>query len=413
MNGNGADEQRKKLVQCYLAGLDAVDPRMLVENWLQKNEVKPDFILSVGKAATPMTQGAIEHIGPCKGIMVTSEELVDNCGCSGMVAFGAAHPLPDQRSLNAGNYVQKVISGMDEGRTMLLLLSGGGSAMLATPKPPLTLNSLTRTTQALIQGGASIHELNAVRRHLETLKGGGMARVFKGKIVTLALSDVIGDDLCSIASGPTAPDPSFCEDVLGIIEKYSIELSPNISRLLRTCEWETPKKEEMIWERVQNHILANNRTALLASAKKMEELYGQKPYVLDEPMISAARTEGARFAALVEEKGLVVGGGETVVKVKGPGKGGRNQEMAVAAIARNTRVSLLFASTDGVDGPTDAAGGYADIHAAKRAKELRLDPAEYLGRNDCYNFLQKTGALFKTGHTGTNVCDMALGVSGK
>ncbi len=391
----------------FRAGVDAVEPRKLVRGWLEEHEIGPSMLIAIGKAAPAMAQGALDTCDVEMGVVVTTREQAD--AVFPFPVFGAGHPLPDQIGLEAGEYVEEVMKNTREDDVVLVLISGGGSALLPSPRPPLTLEGLMTITEALLEKGASIQEMNTVRRHLERLKGGGLARICKGRIVSLLISDVIGDQLESIASGPTAPDPSTCKDALDILDKYGARMSDGVRERLQDGEWESEKPDIPLWSRVENHILANNRTAVEAAARKMEELFGRKACTVPEPLIGEAWEEGKRFAELVEEKSLVAAGGETIVRVRGNGKGGRNQEMALSALdaGGGAKGALLFASTDGRDGPTDAAGAFCDMEVKRKGKGL--EPRAYLDDNDSYGFFSRTGALLITGSTGTNVCDLALG----
>jgi hydroxypyruvate reductase len=341
------------------------------------------------------------------------------------------HPLPDARSVQAGEKVLEFVSSLREDDTLVCLISGGGSALVTAPYVPL--EDLQALTSLLLASGARIDEINTVRRQLERIKGGGLARATKARIISLILSDVIGNPLEAIASGPTVRDPTTREDALKIINQYSRVLTTESRRhgdnsfLNSVTQWLTTLEENRsskpvvddnsIFARVQNIIIGDNKLATQAAVRQAEE---EKIHteVLTNSLHGEAREVGVMLAKMLFEKSqrrkrpfCLIAGGETTVRVSGEGKGGRNQELALSAAERlrGMRDVLLVAlATDGDDGPTDAAGAVVTAESADRAQARGLDAADYLSRNDAYPFFQELGDLIKTGPTGTNVNDLVF-----
>ena len=310
---------------------------------------------------------------------------------------------------------------------VLFLLSGGGSALLPCPAEGLTLVDKQLTTQLLLKSGATIREINAVRKHLSKLKGGRAAQLAApARIVTLAISDVVGDSLEDIASGPTVADTSTYTQCMEILRRYGLQRKFR-SRVLQYLERgfrgeldETPKPSNVIFQKVQNIIVGTNRQALEAAKLRAESL-GYNTLILSHSVEGESRCVAAEHTELIRRiksnlgpisrPACVLPGGETTVTIKGDGVGGRNQEYALAAaleIDGIDGVVVLSAGTDGTDGPTDAAGGIVDGLTLHRAKDKGFDAAKYLDRNDSYHLLQATGDLFQTGPTLTNVMDMQV-----
>jgi len=308
---------------------------------------------------------------------------------------------------------------------LIVVLSGGASSLLPFPAAPVTLADKQRTTDLLLRAGADIFELNAVRKHLSALKGGQLAALaYPATVVSLILSDVINDPLDIIASGPTAPDPSTYGDALRVLSKYSLTKSVP-RRVFQRLEDgasgrlpDTPKPGDLIFAQVYNVVVGSSRIALDAAAAKAKEL-GYRPLVLSSTMQGETREVARVHAEILREvlkhgspaaaPACLLSGGETTVTVRGSGKGGRNQEFALAAalhIAGLKNAAVLSAGTDGTDGPTDAAGAIADGTTFARAMAAGFAPAAYLANNDSYPVFEKLGNLIKTGPTGTNVMDL-------
>ena len=321
----------------------------------------------------------------------------------------------------------RLLHDLDEESLVICLFSGGGSALMPAPGQEVTLEEKQRTTQLLLECGASIDEINAVRKHLSTVKGGLLARRAQpATVISLLMSDVIGDRLDTIASGPIYPDPTRFEDCLEIAARFGLRtrlpaaVSAHLEAGARGDKAETPAAGDPCFSRTLNHIVGNNALALSAAAKRAREL-GYEPLVLSS-RIAGETVEAARFhVAIAEEVALsgqpvappacLISGGETTVVVTGPGKGGRNQEFALAGavhLADSDRITLLSGGTDGTDGPTDAAGAVCDGATLERARALGLDAAGHLAANDSYSFFSALDDLVVTGPTGTNVMDLRL-----
>jgi glycerate 2-kinase len=385
-----------------------------------------------GKASPSMAGALAESLGELvdAGLVVTKYGHILASVPGRIRLFEAGHPVPDDNGRRATEELLGLVHSADERTLIVTLISGGGSALLVAPQDGISLADKQRTTSLLLHAGADIGELNTVRKHLSRIKGGRLAEAaFPATIVSLILSDVIGDRLDVIASGPTAADPSTFGDALGILERYrlSTEVPPSVVDLLRRGERgelpETPKPGSRFLERVENIIVGSNRQALAAAARSARRL-GLTVEILSAELTGEAREVGRQLAqkalTSAERKsshsGLcLLAGGETTVTVRGKGKGGRNMEMALAfaiEISGHPGITFLSAGTDGTDGPTDAAGAIVDGGTVGRAKEMGLDPREYLDNNDSYTFFQRCGGLLITGATGTNVMDLQILVIG-
>jgi hydroxypyruvate reductase len=352
----------------------------------------------------------------------------------------AGHPVPDFNSLHAAERILEIADRADEQTLMLNLISGGGSALLAVPlnsviegvEVALTLEELQETTRVLLGSGATIEEVNCIRKHLSAIKGGRLAEhAYPALQINLLLSDVIGDRLDTIASGLFTHDNTTYNQALAILGKYDIQGAVP-ARVARTLEAgrrglipETPKKGAALFERVNNLIIGNNLVAVRAAVSEAKHL-GYNSIALSSRVIGEAREAAKVFAGIVKDvqrHGILLGrpscivwGGETTVTLQGSGKGGRNQEFALSfllelqeyAAGVEQGIALLAASTDGNDGPTDAAGAFASTGVLVKSAELSLEPLEYLKNNDSYTFFDKTGFLLKTGPTNTNVCDLQI-----
>ena len=333
----------------------------------------------------------------------------------GTQVFEAGHPVPDESGLAAANEVESLVRQLNARDLLLVAISGGASALLSAPVEGISLAAKQKTTDLLLRAGADIFELNAVRKHLSRLKGGRLAALaYPATVVSLLLSDVIGDPLDVIGSGPTAPDPSTFADALTVLDKYGLRalVPATVRRHLEAALHETPKPRDPLFTSVCNVVVGSNRLALAAAAAKAKAL-GYRPLILSS-LIQGETKEVARVhAAILREAkpgSCILSGGETTVTVKGHGKGGRNQEFALALaldIAGVPNVAALCAGTDGTDGPTDAAGAIVTGQTiTDRGAAIR-----HLANNDSYPLLQDLGALLKTGPTGTNVMDITIMLS--
>jgi len=415
------------------ANLRAAGDRLIVAGVPQPKVRGRLLLLSVGKAAVAMARAAEARLGPrlSEGLVVTNAATPGPALRSRLLLAG--HPVPDQRGLAAAREAEALLDRVGRDDVVLVLLSGGASALLPAPSPGLRLLDKARTTSLLLRAGATIHELNVVRKHLSRLKGGGLARrAAPARVFALVLSDVVGDDPSTIASGPTVPDPSTFAEALGVLERRRV-LRQTPIRVRRHLEAgargqvpETPKAGDVAFRRSQTRVIGGNRRSVLAAAREASRL-GLRPVVLTTRLEGEAREVARCLVAILrdfaERKSktgrptCLLAGGETTVTVSGPGQGGRNQELVVSAAQRLERfpVPAVVASlaTDGIDGRSDAAGGVADDQSARRARELGLPTAEaFLAENDARNFLGPLGDLILTGPTGTNVVDIAVLLAG-
>jgi hydroxypyruvate reductase len=341
------------------------------------------------------------------------------------------HPVPDAAGVEGARRIAEIASGAGERDLLMCVISGGASALMPLPAAPITLEEKQETTRLLLACGASIHEMNAVRKHLSSIKGGQLARLaWPATVVSLLLSDVIGDDLDVIGSGPTAPDASTFHQAKALLEKYAIwdrvpaAVRERIEQGLAGAVEETPKPGAPEFSRTQNLVVGSNRLAVDAAAVKAREL-GYRTMVLSTFVEGETREVARVHAAILKEvrasgrplrpPACLISGGETTVTLRGEGLGGRNQEFVLAAaidLDGYEKVAVLSGGTDGTDGPTDAAGAVADGKTLARARQKGLDAARHLAENDSYHFFDALGDLLKTGPTHTNVMDVRILLAG-
>ena len=329
----------------------------------------------------------------------------------------AAHPVPDERSVRAARRALDVAADTKSRELLVVLLSGGASALMALPGEGITLEDKQRTVRQLLKGGATIDELNAVRKHLSAIKGGRLASATQGDVVTLAISDVVGDDLSVIGSGPTVPDPTTFADALAVLGRRGGRAAypPAVVTLLERGQRgeiaETPKADDPRIARSIARIIGGRLDAVEGAVDEARTR-GYHVHVIEPPIVGEARDAAHAFAGDMRQlartlprPACIVGAGETTVVVRGNGVGGRNQEFALAMLALPP---VFFGSigTDGIDGPTDAAGAVVDPTTAERAAALGLDPQTFLSNNDSYHFFSALDDLLRTGPTGTNVGDV-------
>ena len=383
-------------------------------------------VVGAGKATASMARVVEQKLGPRlqSGFVVVKYD--HGLPTKQIVVAEAGHPIPDHSGQRAAARLCAMAADLGRRDLLIVLLSGGASSLLPAPVAGVTLADKQRTTQELLRCGASILEINTVRKHLSRIKGGRLAELTDATIVTLILSDVLGDDLSAIASGPTAPDPTTYHDAVAILKRYCIwQVIPQRVRrhLARGCRGfvsETPKPGSSLFRRVHYHIVGSNDIAVSAVTRAAREA-GFRTLVHRPALTGEAREEGKRFGTLArnmvrEDKPLqkpccVVAGGETTVTVTGKGTGGRAQEFAAAAaleIAGLTNVWTVAIGTDGTDGPTDAAGAVVDGHTVARAQRLSVDLKSALKRHNTYPALKTLQQLIITGPTGTNVNDLYL-----
>lgn len=415
---------RRDALAVIRGALGAVDPDALVADALADDPPRPDpggrlVVLAVGKAAPGMLRGARRALGgPAHESLAVVPRGLEEAVPPGTVTHAAGHPLPDDAGVAAAREVLALVGGLDAGDRLLLLLSGGGSALLTLPAEPVTLEDLRRVTGALLRAGADIGELNTVRKHLEVLKGGGLARAAApGRVRALVLSDVVGDRLEVIASGPVSPDPSTFEDAIRVLVARGVwEAAPRTVRERLSAGRdgrvaETPAEGDPVLRSVEVSVVGNVALAARGAASRAAAL-GYAARVGSVAVTGEAREVGAdlgRLARRLPPGTCRILAGETTVTVRGSGRGGRNQEVVLGAVRAldGAEAALVFSvGTDGVDGPTDAAGAWATGRTRARAEAAGLDLDGALERNDAYAFFRGLDDLVRTGPTGTNVMDV-------
>ncbi|HET6367290.1 MAG TPA: glycerate kinase [Pseudomonadales bacterium] len=412
------------------AALRAGDVGPLVHRALEGLDQSPRgrvLVVGAGKASGAMAAAAEEALGARVADGVVAVKDGHLAPTRRVRLLEAGHPVPDRRGAEAARAIRDLASTASADDLVLVLVSGGGSALTPAPAPPITLEEKQSLTRLLLRAGANIKQLNAVRKHCSTLKGGQLARAAApARVQALLLSDVVGDALDVIASGPTAPDASTFAEAMGILARFDIrdQVAPSIvARLQQGMQGEipeTPKPADPLFERVGNLVIGNNALVVDAAAAAAREL-GLVPHVLTRSLEGEAREVGRRFGAMARDirEGhgpvappcCVIAGGETTVTVRGQGSGGRCQELALAAAIELEGVPgvvVLAAGTDGSDGPTTAAGGVADGGSVRRARTAGVDLSAHLADNSSHAALEALGDLLVTGPTNTNLLDLYL-----
>lgn len=436
---------RQDAIQIFLAGVEAVKPRYFIPQYIRFRNSSitiagQDFslpgsnnlyIAAAGKAASAMALETENILGNriSEGVVVTKyHHALPLRYCR---TTEAGHPVPDNNSLLGGKEIMALFEKAGTGDIIILLISGGASALLADAPPGCSLEDLQQTSQLLLDCGAAIDEINTVRKHLSLIKGGQLMQYTKATVIALILSDVPGDDLSVIASGLSMPDTTTFKDAWQIIEKYRLpeKLPAAIRNRLMSGAGgtlpDTPKPGNPVFTKVHNTLVATNKTALEAAAKKAQAL-GYAATILSPALTGEAEAQAKKFVQYLKDAkhsapACFLWGGEPTVTIKGDGKGGRNQHFALAALctlkddeaAAYSNITILSGGTDGTDGPTDAAGAVADAAIFAKMHELSIDPEAYLHHNDAYPFFQKTGGLIITGATQTNVMDIVVGLISK
>jgi glycerate 2-kinase len=434
---------REIILDAIEALLDEVEPKKVVKSQVQlTNETlivgKKSFDLSSfnnilivggGKASGFMAEALEEILGDRikHGLIVVPKGTSGKFKTKKIVIHEASHPIPDNSSVEGARKIVNLVSHTKEDDLVICLISGGGSSLMTLPRTGILLKDEQKVTDLLLKCGATINEINTVRKHISAFKGGQLAKAaYPATVLGLLLSDVLGDPLDIIASGPTVPDSSSFEDANEILKRYDLleKVSVSIKKVLSEGKKglieETPKKDNPIFKKVYNIVIGNNRIACQAAIKAIKKT-GLNTMFLSSYMEGEAREVGTTLSALTKEVltsgnplsppvGIVVGG-ETTVTVTGKGKGGRNQELALAAalkIEGLDKVVIASISTDGVDGPTDAAGALVDGETLKHSRELMLDAEMFMKNNDSFEFFSRVGGLIYTGPTGTNVNDITI-----
>jgi len=433
---------RRLALEALEAALEAADPKKIIKskvtvkaNTLRIGQHKFNlqkfnhvYVVGGGKASGKMAE-ALESIfgnrissgivnvpydsGPYKTRKIKLQE--------------ASHPIPDADGMKGVEKMLDLVSHAEKNDLVICLISGGGSSLMPLPRGKITLDDKRQVTDALLKSGATINEVNTVRKHISAFKGGWLAkRAYPATIINLILSDVIGDPLDFIASGPTVPDSTTFSDAVEILRRYGLwEKMPRsvkavLSDGLKGLISETPKKGDRVFRKVYNVVVGNNRSATLAACSRLQKA-GLRSLLLTSFLEGEARHVGVVLASIAKEVEAsgnplpkpcgIVAGGETTVTVVGNGKGGRNQEIALSAaqkISGMDGVVIASLSTDGIDGPTDAAGALVDGKTITRAQEQKLNAKSFLAKNDSYSFFSKLNDLIFTGLTGTNVNDISV-----
>lgn len=409
----------------------SVNPYSSIKRQISLNKLEKFeniYIIGAGKATASMakaieeilndkiTAGIInvkyQHIQPLKKIKINE----------------AGHPIPDEAGLKGALEIINLANKAQKNDLVICLLSGGASSLLPVPVDKISLKEKQLTTDILLKSGAKINEVNIIRKHISCIKGGRLAQITApAKLITLILSDVVGDDLSTIASGPTVADETTFDDALKVLKKYNLirKIPKSVLEYIKSgiagMVEETPKKNNPIFKNVENIIIGNNFDALQSAKIKAEEL-GFNTLILSSQIEGETKEVAKVHTAIAKEiiktnnpipkPACIISGGETTVTIKGDGLGGRNQEFVLSSAIEidglEEDVVILSAGTDGTDGPTDAAGAIADSNTIKRAKELGMNPEEFLRRNDSYHFFKKLGNLLITGPTNTNVMDLRI-----
>ena len=425
-------EDAKKI---YSSSLATLEPRGTIFNYLKKNQIIPlnyknIYPIAFGKASISMMSGFLDYLTKdfpdisIKGKPIVVSNTTDEKIEYDVDLLFSSHPVPNEKSILAGNSIINYISSSTEDDLVIFLISGGASALISKPPSSINLEDKITLTDLLLKSGASINEINTVRKHISNIKGGRLAKLANpSTCYSLIISDVINDDISSIASGPTIADATTFNDALIILDNYNLlEKTPSsiIKYIKQGINGETEESPKKI-NNCTNKIVSSNRLyrEQLASFASQN---GYKPIIISRDIIGEAKDEAMllieHYNKYINDSAgeplAIISGGETVVNMKGSGKGGRNQELALSFLSNYKRLEtqrewlLLSVGTDGIDGPTDAAGGIIDTISVKAMTESKLDITSHLIDNNSYNFLKDIDSLYLTGPSGTNVADIQL-----
>jgi glycerate 2-kinase len=375
------------------------------------------YLVGFGKASVGMAQAVCDAVPVTNGVVVTNDSSATLSSDSVTVVVGG-HPLPTEGSVRGAEKILEIVQECTENDCVIILISGGGSALFCSPQVPL--EDLQKTTDLLLRSGASIEEFNTVRKHLSKVKGGQLARYIKGVAISLIISDIVNDPVSSIASGPTFPDSTTFSDAEEIFKRYNLwgRIPGTVRKVIEDGIagriFETPKINDPVFRSVFNFIVANNERACQAAVEKAEQL-GYHASLLTTTLTGEAKEIGPYLIKKIQQslslkKTVFITGGESTVTVHGHGKGGRNQELVlncIEAIAGTEMVVASFA-TDGVDGNSPSAGAIADGFSLPRAKKQKLSLSDFAMENNSYEFFSRLGDVFSTGLTGTNVMDIQI-----
>lgn len=408
---------RQLLESLFAAAVRAADPAACVPRHLPSPPPGRTLVIGAGKAAAAMARAVEDHWpGDIEGLVVT--RYGHGVPCKRIEVVEAAHPVPDEAGQRAAARMLAVLGGLTSDDRVIALISGGGSALLALPFDGITLAEKQQMNRALLNSGASISEMNCVRKHLSAVKGGRLAAAaYPARLLTLLISDVPGDDPAVVASGPTVADPTTCADALAVLAKYRIALPPPVEDLLRSGLSETPKPGDVCFAHGETRVIATAQGALAAAAEAARAA-GVTPLILGDAIEGEAREAAKVMAGIARSCAqhgvparppcVLISGGETTVTVRGKGRGGRNAEFLLAlavALDGAADVHALAGDTDGIDGTEDNAGAVLAPDSLQRAKALGIDAQARLADNDGYGFFAALNDLVVTGPTRTNVND--------
>ena len=430
---NGETPELKKIrgdvLDILNSVLDAVDPYKAVksrfnsdmivfeEDSIDISDFDNVYLVGFGKASVGMAQAVCDSVDVKEGVVVTNDpdSQVKN---DNVVTIAGGHPLPDQGSIDGAEKILSIVEKCNDCDVLIVLISGGGSALLS--KPRVCLEDLQSVTSLLLKCGADINEINTIRKHLSLVKGGQLAAASNGLVISFIISDIIGDPMSFIASGPTYPDSTSFADAKSVLEKYDLweKIPLSVKKVIddgvKGVSPDTPD-DDVVFKNVFNFIVANNGIACKAAERKARNL-GYKTMLLTTSLDGEAKEKGRFLVDKAlnyidsEEKIVFISGGETTVTIHGDGKGGRNQEMILGCVNDLFEKNIVFASfaTDGIDGMSDAAGAIADGFTLSQAQRKGLDPDVFLRDNNSYEFFKNLDDLLMTGPTGTNVMDVQI-----
>ena len=444
----GLDKLHRDVLHAMNAALAAADPGRIIRNHLKLNgstlhverlqfplkDYRRVFVIGGGKASGYMAEEVEKLLGNwiTRGLVIIPDYLRARPRGRRIKYHQATHPIPTRKGMEGVLAMLRLVENISRDDLVIVVLSGGGSALMPLPVRGIGLNDEARVTSLLLKSGANINEINNVRKHLSQVKGGRLAaRLYPATVLTLIISDVVGDKIDAIASGPTAPDPTTYHDAENILKKYDLWFQiPENARSVVTSGLsgslpETPKRKNKVFRRVHNVVVGNNRASCLAAASAMTKA-GYKTQILSLQITGEASEAGLIFGSIVRDirenslpfapPAAFVAGGETTVTARGKGKGGRNQELVLAAavkVSGSEEVVVGSFATDGIEGRTDAAGAVADGSTINRGLKLGMDPEEFLRTNDSYHYFSRLKDLVITGPTGTNVNDIMIVAAGR
>jgi hydroxypyruvate reductase len=408
---------RDLLRRLFDAAIDSAQPVHHIQSFLPPPPRGRLIVVGAGKASAAMARAVEDHWhAPLSGLVVTRAGYA--LPCQRIEIIEGSHPVPDASSLRAAERIRERVEGLTAEDLVLCLMSGGGSALLTLPLEGLTLGDKQALNRALLKSGATISEMNCLRRHLSAIKGGRLAAACcPAKVVTLLISDVPGDDPIDIASGPTVGDPTTCADALGILDRYRIEMSAQVRAALTSGRGESVKPGDPRLRGIETHLIATPQMALEAAAA-IARAHGVQPLILSDRLEGEARDVGTVLAGIalqIASRGqpaaapcVLLSGGETTVTVRGDGLGGRNVEFLLSlgvALNGHPRIHAIAGDTDGVDGSAEIAGAYLTPDSLERARAQGINPRASLERNDGHGFFKAIGDSVVTGPTFTNVND--------